>query len=181
MTDSEVHRHQPAGLVLAAVGPPGELTPRLQRAADRLVALTAWPLRSLEPAHSPAQALAALGEGRSTLAAPAWLAPLPLDPGLSLGRAGHWAEGLGAWRQPTVLLLDAAQLDTGWPAAATALLKGAGVPLVGLIQWGGTWEPERRREEALPWLGVLAEPDGAGEGGAVLLALMRRWRALDLT
>jgi hypothetical protein len=189
MTVSEARRRQPAGLVLAGVGPAEELGFRLQAAAAHLASLTAWPLRPVDPSLSPAQALEGLGEGRSTLGAPAWLAPLPLDPGLALGSDGTWAEGLGAWRQPTLLLLDASQLATGWPAAATALLREARVPLVGLVQWGGTWEPTRRREDGLPWLGAVAEPgdgedggdgDDGGDGEGLLAALARRWRALDL-
>jgi hypothetical protein len=130
------------------------------------------------------EALASLGEGRSTQGPPAWLAPLAVDPGLSLGRQASWAEGLGAWRQPTLLILDNAQLATGWPAAATALLRQAGVPLVGLIPGGGAWQPGRRREESLPWLGALASGPGDAsseeDGQALLAALARRWRGLDL-
>jgi hypothetical protein len=129
-------------------------------------------------------ALAGLGEGRSTAQAPAWLAPLGVDPGLALGDGHTWAEALGAWRQPTLLILDGPQLASGWPAAATALLRQERVPLVGLIQWGGEWQPERRRQDGLPWLGDLTPPDGGdGDGDrelAVLAALARLWRGLDL-
>jgi hypothetical protein len=182
MTVSEDGREGPAGLVLAGVGPPQELADRQGAAARRLAALTAWPLRPLDPALSPRQALAGLGQGRSTAQAPAWLAPLSVDPGLALGGERNWAEALGAWRQPTLLIFDASQLASGWPAAATALLREAGVPLVGLIQWGGVWQPERRRLDGLPWLGDLAVPeDGAWDGElALLAALARRWRSLDL-
>jgi len=182
MTVSEDRRAQPAGLVLAGVGPPQELAERLRAAAERLATLTAWPLRPLDPALPPRQALAGLGEGRSTAQAPAWLAPLSVDPGLALGDERNWAEALGAWRQPTLLILAAPQLTSGWPAAATALLREARVPLVGLIQWGGEWQPERRRQDGLPWLGALTPPDAGGGDGelAVLAALARRWRGLDL-
>lgn len=182
MTVSEDRRAQPAGLVLAGVGAPQTLAERLRAAAERLAALTAWPLRPLDPALPPRQALDGLGEGRSTAKAPAWLAPLGVDPGLALGDGPNWAEALGAWRQPTLLILDGPQLASGWPAGATALLRQAHVPLVGLIQWGGEWQPERRRQDGLPWLGVLSPPNGGDGDGelAVLAALARRWRGLDL-
>jgi hypothetical protein len=83
------------------------------------------------------------------------LVPLLLDPGFSLENGSCWAEALGAWRQPTVAVLGAEQLRSGLPAAMTALLRQAAVPLAGLVQWGLPWEPERRRREALPWLGAL--------------------------
>jgi hypothetical protein len=184
MTVSEDGRARPAGLVLAGVGSPQALAERLRLAAERLAALSAWPLRPLDPALPPPLALAGLGEGRSTAQAPAWLAPLGVDPGLALGDGHTWAEALGAWRQPTLLILDGPQLASGWPAAATALLRQERVPLVGLIQWGGEWQPERRRQDGLPWLGDLTPPDGGdGDGDrelAVLAALARRWRGLDL-
>jgi hypothetical protein len=105
-----------------------------------------------------------------------------VDPGLGLGANGSWAEALGAFRQPTALVLEVAQLASGWPAAATALLRQERVPLVGLIQLGGGWEPERRRGEGLPWLGWLGVAGGnPAEGGAELLAaLAKRWQGLDL-
>jgi hypothetical protein len=42
---------------------------------------------------------------------------------------------------------------SGTPAALVALLHQEGVPLVGLIQIGGVWEPDHRRQDGLPWLG----------------------------
>jgi hypothetical protein len=51
-----------------------------------------------------------------------------------LGDRGSWAEALGAWRQPTVLLIPAAAAASGVAAAYHALLKLQGVPLLGLIQ-----------------------------------------------
>lgn len=81
-----------------------------------------------------------------------------IDPGVPLPGGGCWAEALGAWRLPTLVLLGAEQLRTGWPAAATALLRHHRVPLVGLIQGGGPWVEEQRRQDGLPWLGHL-DPD----------------------
>ena len=83
------------------------------------------------------------------------LVGLPLDPGLPLACGGHWAEALGAWRQPAVLVFSAEQLQTGVPAAMTSLLKNWQVPLVGLIQWGEPWASAERRRDGLPWLGAL--------------------------
>jgi len=107
-----------------------------------------------------------------------WLAPLPLDPGLALVQ-GSWAEALGAWRQPTLLVVDQAQLVTGIPAAATALLERWSVPLVGLLQWGGGWDASARRRDRLPWLGQLADTEGAdpdADPAAMLLLSWSRWR-----
>jgi hypothetical protein len=154
---------------LAAADPALLLPP----VAQRLAALTGVPLVSIPaPGHPPQAlaALAALGGG--------WLAPLPLDVGLSLEQ-GSWAEALGAWRQPTLLVWAAPQLATGLPAAATALMERWAVPLVGLLQWGGDWEGRGRRQDGLPWLGRLAEQpqaDNGGEEEALLAALERRWR-----
>lgn len=182
MTVSEGCGSRPAGLVLVAVGAQPALKDRLAAAAETLAMLSGWPRQPLATDRPPCEALAALPQGRNTQAPPAWIAPLPVDPGLGLGADGSWAELLGAFRQPTALVLDAAQLACGWPAAATALLRQEGVPLVGLIQLGGEWDPERRRGDGLPWLGLLdgAEGDPAGHGHGVMAALAQRWRGLDL-
>lgn len=87
-----------------------------------------------------------------------WLWPLAGDPGAFLGGQGSWAEALGAWRQPTLLLVQAAAVATGPAAAYHALLQRQGVPLLGLIQWGGPWQAAGRRCDGLPWLGWLADP-----------------------
>lgn len=159
-------------LVLAtlAAADPALLLPPV---AQRLAALTGVPLASIPTPRHPPQALATLAalEG-------GWLAPLPLDVGLSL-EEGSWAEALGAWRQPTLLVWTAPQLATGLPAAATALMERWSVPLVGLLQWGGAWEAGGRRQDGLPWLGRLAEQpqtEDGGEEGALLAALEWRWR-----
>lgn len=161
------------GLVLAACGNPAATGALLAGASPALAGLLGLSQRPLAPSDLPQQALATLAE-----AGPSWLAALPLDPGLPLPSGGHWAEALGAWRQPTVLLLEASQQTTGLPAAATALLEQWRVPLVGLIQWGpaATWEEEARHSDGLPWLGWL-EP--AGEAGESLVPALRlRWQAL---
>ena len=101
---------------------------------------------------------------------------------------------LGAWRQPSLLVLDHIQLATGLPAAGTALLQRWQVPLVGLIQWGGPWNPVARRQDGLPWLGCLAgqpaeqpaeQVDSSGvaltevEDETLGLRLRWRWAQLD--
>ncbi len=120
------------------------------------------PLATEQPPHSLAS-LADHGPG---------LVPLPLDPGLALQGFGHWAEALGAWRQPVLLLLAAEQMKTGLPAAMTALLAQWRVPLGGLVQAGGPWQPDLRRGDGLPWLGTLEEP------GDLAAALALRWAVL---
>lgn len=186
MTVFEGSRSPAAGLVLVAVGSQPALAGVVATAAARLSAISTWPLNPVATDRPCAEALAALVQGRGTQGPPAWIAPLPVDPGLGLEGGGSWAEMLGAFRQPTALALEPAQLASGWPAAATALLRQERVPLVGLIQLGGVWEGERRRGEGLPWLGWLPGPgepqleqqDQAQEELLACLAL--RWRHLDL-
>lgn len=174
-----------AGLLLTGAGHEADLADRITAAAGRLAGLSGWPLRTVSIALPPPRALAELGGGRSSRCPPAWLAGLPLDPGLPLTDGGSWAEALGAWRQPTALVLDGDQLATGSPAAFTALLRQWKVPLLGLIQWGGRWDPDGRRRDGLPWLGALAvESDRAaaepgGEECALLGCLARSWALLD--
>ena len=76
--------------------------------------------------------------------------------------------------------IPAAWIDGGAARAYTALLQQAGVPLVGLVQLGGTWQPEVRRRDGLPWLGWLPTADDAipaDQAQAALAELvLRRWR-----
>jgi hypothetical protein len=189
MTVFEGSRSPSAGLVLVAVGSQPALAARVAAAAARLSTISTWALNPVASDRPGAEALAALAQGRGTQDPPAWIAPLPVDPGLGLEGGGSWAEALGAFRQPTALVLEPAQLASGWPAAATALLRQERVPLVGLIQLGGVWASERRRGEGLPWLGWLPgseEPqqeqrEQREEQEEELLAcLALRWRRLDL-
>jgi hypothetical protein len=98
----------------------------------------------------PVQALGAL-QSRPE----GWLLPLALDPGAWLGRPLCWAEALGAWRQPCLLLVAGAAAGAGPDRATAALLRSHGVPLLGLVQWGGDWRPQERSVDGLPWLGWL--------------------------
>ena len=174
-----------SGLVLLAPG--GLADPAV---AERLAALLGLRLHAAW-AGDPTPLLAALADQP-----PGWLLPLPIDPGQDLsedfGHGGCWAEALGAWRQPAMLLIPT-QAPSGAPRAYSALLQGAGVPLLGLIQLGGSWNPEERRRDGLPWLGCLPLPheaqDRAQPGSGcdpsddaivdLLAACRRRWREIS--
>lgn len=161
-------REPPLQLVLAACGRRRQLSDLMARAAPELAALLALPLRGLTPLEAPSQALAGLHAPEADIDA-GWLAPLPLDPGLPLPAVGSWAEALGAWRQPCLLLLRHDELDTGRPAAGAALLRHWRAPLLGLVQWGGPWCAGERRDDGLPWLGWLPErPESADRAPADL-------------
>ena len=111
-----------------------------------------------------------------------WLASLPLDPGQSLRDGGTWAEALGAWRQPTLLTIRWQQLASGAAASTIALLRQWRVPVVGVLQWGGSWDAEGRRRDGLPWLGRLEDASpGEADGwtGPLEEILLRRWSLLD--
>lgn len=178
----------PPRLVSVAIGPAAEVVALQQQAAPRLAGLTGLELRSITPAHDPDRALTALHatepDPLPTAATTGWLAALPLDVGLTLAGGGSWALALAAWRQPTLLLIDGRQPASGLAAAATALLRQCGVPLLGLVQWGGAWDAPARRLDGLPWLGWLGEtaaPDDSHEEAtaAVLPALRQRWQQLQ--
>jgi len=112
-----------------------------------------------------------------------WLASLPLDPGQALKDGSTWAEALGAWCQPALVIIGAQQLSSGAAASTTALLRQWHVPLLGLLQWGGSWKAESRRRDGLPWLGRLEEaPTTEGSDSAHELShlLLQRWALLDL-
>ncbi len=70
---------------------------------------------------------------------------------------GSWIEALGAWRQPTILIVTPTSSGDlpGSAYAYTALCKSLCVPLIGIIQAGGNWKPTQRRLDGLPWCGWL--------------------------
>jgi hypothetical protein len=143
-------------LVLLAFGTPPKVAARLDAATAPLaralgLELTA-PLDPDDPQTSLAGLAAAPGAGPR-------LVPLPRDPGHGLPAGGHWAEALGAWRQPVLVLFSAKQVNTGLPACTQALLDRWQVPCAGLLQWGGNWQSEQRRLDGLPWLGWLSRQD----------------------
>jgi hypothetical protein len=139
--------------------------PPLAQALQRQLA-GALPTAPGPQAHS---ALAALAAGT--------LVPVSLDPGQTTADGGHWAELLGAWRQPCLLLISAEQLDSGVAAAATALLLQWQVPLLGLVQWQGSWDRQARLADRLPWLGWLGGVEA--QPAAVALAAARRMQQLQ--
>ncbi|MDM7953598.1 MAG: hypothetical protein QUV07_10360 [Cyanobium sp. CZS 25K] len=186
MTVSGIGAEPKGGLLLVGLGRQRELE-GLAAVAARLAAAEGVALRQLAGAGDPDGALAALTSEEAAAAGP-WLAALPVDPGLPLERGGSWAEALGAWRQPCLLVVRGEQLDTGLPAAGAALLERWRVPLAGLLQVGGDWQPMLRRRDGLPWLGWLPEiGEGSGEAreeaGAAMAALQQvlrgRWRVLQ--
>ena len=172
---AEIHRAPwpSAGLVLLA---PGGVSPGDGARLAGLLSLR--PLAgAADPQADPQAAMAQLAAEPQ-----GWLLTLGLDPGAGLALPGCWSEALGAWRQPALLQLPAAEAESGLPRAYTALLVAAGVPLVGLVQLGGPWQPERRRVDGLPWLGWLpAETPLAGSleeeaAEALRLHLLARWQ-----
>lgn len=155
-------------LLLLGCGTARALHALQRQAGPQLARLLQLPLQPLNDPSHPQRSLAALATNPGS-----WLAPLGRDPGLALPGGGTWAEALGAWRQPCVLLLPAPQLASGLAAATTALLRQERVPLLGLIQWGGPWCPRARVQDGLPWLGWLADGEAESALSATLLA---RWR-----
>jgi hypothetical protein len=174
VSGTETKRH--GGLLLVGLGLRRELE-GLAAVAGLLAAAEGASLRQLAGAKDPDASLAALSAEDTG----PWLAALPLDPGLPLARGGSWAEALGAWRQPCLLVLRGEQMATGLPAAGAALLAQWRVPLAGLVQVGGDWQPLKRRRDGLAWLGWL--PDAGEENDEALAALQQvlrsRWHVLQ--
>tara|TARA_B100000029_G_scaffold492615_1_gene554100 strand:- start:227 stop:862 length:636 start_codon:yes stop_codon:yes gene_type:complete len=79
------------------------------------------------------------------------------DAAMQHPRTGSWLEALGAWRQPVILFVVPTQSGQipGAAFAYVALCKSLRVPLLGLVQVGGSWEPLQRRSEGLPWCGWI--------------------------
>ena len=147
-----------------------------EQATRRLARRLSLPHRAMTDPRSPHQQLRLLQEADG-----GWLASLPMDPGQALTDGSTWAEALGAWHQPTLLLICAQQHSSGVAASTTALLRQWQVPLLGLLQWGGPWNGELRRRDGLPWLGRLEESSAGEDSVSPLLALLvRRWALLDL-
>jgi len=147
-------------------------------AARRLARTLSLPYRPIADPSDPHRQLRHL---QSTPGG--WLSSLPLDPGQTLADGSTWAEALGAWCQPALVIIGAPQLSSGAAASTTALLRQWHVPLLGLLQWGGSWKAENRRRDGLPWLGRLEEaPAAEGSDSASELAelLLRCWALLDL-
>jgi hypothetical protein len=109
------------------------------------------------------------------------LAGLGARRGLRLARLpvpGHdpvdWADDLGAWRQPTLVLLDGADRPASQGALHHALLRLHRVPLLGLLQVGGDWDAALRRRDGLPWFPPMTAPDDDPHAFLALLQVRRR-------
>ena len=174
MTLSLPGRQRP--LVLGGAGAAAAVAALQAEAGPPLALALGLPWGNPLAIEQPPQSLASLAEQGPGLV------PLPLDPGLVLQGFGHWAEALGAWRQPVLLLVPpaaSAGAAAGAARAYHALLQAAGVPLLGLVQVQGNWQPEQRRCDGLPWLGWLA-PEGDPEPDVALrAAATARWRAVS--
>ena len=79
------------------------------------------------------------------------------DPGTYYLSRGSWLEALAAWRKPTILMASSSITGklSGCASAYAALCESLAVPLVGIIQVGGDWDPVSRRLDGLPWCGWL--------------------------
>ncbi|MFM7641067.1 MAG: hypothetical protein ACKO45_05900 [Cyanobium sp.] len=160
------------GLEAAFRAPDGVTEQATRRLARRL----RLPHRPITDPRSPHLQLRLLHQSQT-----GWLASLPLDPGQALADGSNWAEALGAWHQPTLLVVAASQHPSGVAASTTALLRQWQVPLLGLVQWGGAWNRDLRRRDGLPWLGRLEDAAAEGDSDSPLAALLtRRWALLDL-
>ncbi|MEB3303722.1 MAG: hypothetical protein VKK99_03915 [Cyanobacteriota bacterium] len=170
----------PVAIMVVGSGPESALrgsdgpTELAARRLARSLSLPHRPIKDPVSPHRQLQQLQASSEG--------WLASLPLDPGQALPDGSSWAEALGAWRQPTVVIIGGQQLASGAAASSTALLRQWRVPLLGLVQCGGAWKGDLRRLDGLPWLGRLGEGTGEGCDSVSDLAelLLQRWILLDL-
>jgi hypothetical protein len=172
-------------LVVLSAGPAAQVKALQANLAQPLAQALQWSWdarwQHLGPGDDPNRALQQLQPpaGQPDPGPSNALLGLPLDPGLPLACGGHWAEALGAWRQPAVLVFSAEQLETGLPAAMTSLLKNWQVPLVGLVQWGEPWAAAERRRDGLPWLGALPAQQASPEQASSDQASQLR-SALDL-
>ncbi len=82
------------------------------------------------------------------------------DAAIPKSHGDSWFEELGAWRQPTILLafpLASEEIPGSVPAYA-ALCSTLSVPLLGVVQIGGSWSPTLRRRDGLPWCGWMPDP-----------------------
>jgi len=106
--------------------------------------------------ESPRQLLGGLSQEKGLVQLSGDAAMLHLE-------GGSWLEALGAWRQPTVLMV-APLLSGDIPGVApayVALCKNFEVPLIGIVQLGGDWDNNKRRADGLPWCGLV--PDDPSE------------------
>ena len=164
---------QDQSLVVIGAGPLPELL--MRQGAECLADGFRLPLRTLPVGETPDAALSSL------VADAPCLLRLAGDPG-RLGPEGHsWLDALGAWRLPT-LLLGAPLADGSIPGvvpAFLALCEHRRVPVLGLVQLGGTWIAGQRRQDGLPWCGWLGDPQHPASSAAceALITLLRQRRS----
>ena len=80
------------------------------------------------------------------------------DPAKISSKGVSWLEALGAWQQPTVLISNTFSNEIpGTAFAYTALCRSFSIPLLGVIQYGGDWDPYLRKLDGLPWCGWIPE------------------------
>ncbi len=85
------------------------------------------------------------------------------DPAMFHPDGGSWLEALGAWRQPTILMvspLPSGEIP-GVAPAYVSLCAALDVPLIGVLQLGGPWNLSLRRSDGLPWFGLLPDDPSA--------------------
>ena len=82
------------------------------------------------------------------------------DPAQTLPKGESWLSSLGSWKHPTILIAGAS-LATGDvfgnASAYEALCRDLSVPLVGLLHYGGQWNPVLRKLDGLPWCGWIPD------------------------
>ena len=138
-------------LVLLGAGPLPELSMRC--GAETLSDTLGLPLTTVAEGQSPDPSLVNL------MASPHSLIRLAGDPGSLHHEGNSWMDALAAWNCP-VILLGSPRPDGVMPGtipAFTALCETRGMVLLGLIQLGGSWIPEVRKRDGLPWLGWLSD------------------------
>ncbi len=112
----------------------------------------AWtkPLSILSDVEDPRLSLEKLADSSGLIA-------LKGDAAATKPGGDSWLEALGDWKHPVILIvtpLDSG-LVSGSPKAYAALCRQLKAPLIGLVQTGGSWNPEVRRKENLPWCGYI--------------------------
>jgi len=130
----------------------GQLSDREMRSGSHALAAV-WGGHLLEYScnENPIETLASLSKEENGLVS------LLGDPGAYYLAGGSWLEALAAWRQPTILMAATSLTGklSGCASAYAALCESLAVPLVGIIQIGGDWDPVTRRLDGLPWCGWL--------------------------
>jgi hypothetical protein len=138
---------------LALVGAGSLPEVRMRRAAEAIASVWDRPLRIHACGEDPDRLLAEF-----TADVESQLLRLCGDAACERPGGSSWLEALAAWRIPT-LLIASPNADGSMPGvvpAYVALCSSLRLPLIGLIQLDGHWQPERRRRDGLPWCGVIS-------------------------